>query len=180
MKVRFLHDNFTHPMIMGLMLNQETEDRTVDFSEEAADAVNGMIHYLYTGDYLTCLGSEKGSEKKSLPHTHLTMYTIADKYCVNDMKIAVRDRLPDTLRGLEWDEGPESTRIFIRMARIFYARDDPNENKMRKILMYHIGRSGTPFLEDEAFRQLLKEMPDFHMDVTKTFAHPLYQYPGDD
>ncbi|KAF2423577.1 hypothetical protein EJ08DRAFT_595918, partial [Tothia fuscella] len=100
---------------------KEGNSNTIDFPASKAKALSALIHYFYHFDYAV-------TDEKTLQY-HMTMYSLADEYLVEDLKVLVASKFRTELAILE------SSEDFSDVVKFVYDNTMDSDRVLRNIVV---------------------------------------------
>lgn len=134
----------------------------MDLSQDHSDDLNLMLQYLYAGNY----SQGFSPEANDAPKTRLLLWALGDRYGVDNLKEIAYNKFETTVVG-NWVNMEDCTSVPRDLARALYAEGNPYNDDMRCCLVRCVNKRGTQFRNETEVRETLKEIPEFHLDITK-------------
>lgn len=123
-------------------------------SDEDETVLSKMIGFIYTSDY------DPGDLSPLL--LHAALYAVAVKYQMPALQALTKRRFQDDLRFGEKAQIPNAA-----VVPAVYDRTAENDRGLRDLLIHYFSRDLKALLEDKDFQQVLKDNPDFAIDLLR-------------
>lgn len=153
------------------MTIQEVTDNAIRLEEDDPRAVEAMVHFMYGFNYDSS-GSDRGRTSPML--FNVNVYQTGDKYDIPKLKEQAKEKFTVALKNCwEMDDFP------VAIARV-YSTTVASDRGLRDLLvdtcLEHIDR----LLENDDFKQVLRETLDFAADLVQYYRSsiPTYRCPN--
>lgn len=142
---------------------QESYSGVIDLDDDDATALEVMLRYFYTGEYIEPI---KDNNKLQLEVQVLT-YNMADKYNVSSLGVITKEKFRSTLKSCP------SAEDYLRLIPDVYTIPRPG-NPLRTIVVEYARLKFRDMMQStdlELVRTTLQDVPEFAFEVLQSFVN---------
>lgn len=131
--------------------------------DDDADVFEVLVHWLYN----FALPDFQPDSSRSHPTFAVRIYAIADKYDVEALRNVATQRLSKII-------DPDNVESFVDTVQLVNEVSNPRDTSLWDIVTPHMTRNIIPLLRQDAFKEMLRELPELNDDL---LAHLDPSYP---